>query len=164
MDHLWTPWRMAYLRGETPPTDDCLFCGLPKLGDSMAHIVHRGQFAYIVLNRYPYNNGHLMVVPFEHESSLEGVADSALAELMTLSRLSVRVLREAYGPDGFNLGMNIGESAGAGVAGHVHLHVVPRWSGDTNYITTTAGTRVIAEWMDQTYQRLRPLFDGLSEG
>ena len=155
---------MAYLRGDEPLPDDCLFCVLPTLEDIKAHIVHRGHFAYVVLNRFPYNNGHLMIVPFTHGPSLDGLETEELAEMMTLARLSLRVLDQAYGPDGYNLGMNIGESAGAGVAGHVHLHVVPRWGGDTNYMTTTGGTRVMAEWMDQTYDHLRPLFEHLSGG
>jgi ATP adenylyltransferase len=126
--------------------------------------VLRRQYAYVILNRFPYNNGHLMIVPYAHGPSLEDLDLDALGELMSLARLSVKVLREAYGPDGFNLGMNLGEAAGAGVAGHVHLHVVPRWGGDTNYMTTTGSTRVIAEWMDETYERLRPLFQELSTG
>jgi ATP adenylyltransferase len=135
---------------------------MPTLPDAEAHIVHREQHAYVILNRFPYNNGHLMVVPYAHGPSLEDLNSEVLGGLMTLARLSVRVLRAAYGPDGYNLGMNLGESAGAGVAGHVHMHVVPRWSGDTNFMTTTGETRVIAEWMDQTYARLRPLFEELA--
>jgi ATP adenylyltransferase len=99
-----------------------------------------------------------MIVPYAHTASPEDLCDETLAEMQALAKASLGVLRQAYSPEGFNVGMNIGETAGAGVAGHVHLHIVPRWAGDTNYITTTGQTRVIAEWMDQTYERLRPLF------
>jgi len=150
---------MAYLCGDEPLPEGCLFCVKPQLEDAEAHVVLRGQSCYVILNRFPYNNGHLMVVPYAHVATLEGLDAETLAELMALTQLSLRVLREAYSPQGFNVGMNIGAVAGAGVAGHVHLHVVPRWGGDTNYVTTIGRTRIIPEWLDQTYERLRPLFD-----
>ena len=153
---------MAYLCGDEPLPEGCLFCVKPQLQDIEAHIVHRSKSCYVILNRFPYNNGHLMVVPYAHVATLEGLDAETLAELMALTQLSLRVLREAYSPQGFNVGMNIGAVAGAGVAGHVHLHVVPRWGGDTNYVTTIGRTRIIPEWLDQTYERLRPLFDRMS--
>jgi ATP adenylyltransferase len=153
---------MAYLRGEEPLPKGCLFCLKPHEEDAQAHIVYRGQLCFVILNRFPYNNGHLMVVPYEHVATLEDLDAEALAELMALTQLSLRVLREAYSPQGFNLGVNIGEVAGAGVADHLHLHVVPRWGGDTNYMTTVGGTRTIPEWLDQTYGQLRPLFERMS--
>ena len=162
MDRLWTPWRMNYLQGETPTPEGCIFCVQPQSKDTEAHILQRGDHCYVILNRFPYNSGHLMVVPYAHVATLDGLEADAAAELMVLTQLSLRVLREAYAPQGFNLGMNIGEAAGAGVAGHVHLHIVPRWAGDTNYMTITGETRIIPEWMDQTYERLRPLFDQAS--
>lgn len=157
---------MAYLQGEEPLPKECLFCVKPRSRDAEAHIVHRGRLCYVILNRFPYNNGHLMVAPYAHVATLEDLDTEALAELMALTQLCLRVLREAYDPEGFNVGMNIGGVAGAGVAGHAHLHIVPRWGGDTNYMTTTGHTRVIPEWLDQTYERLRPLFDrmGADEG
>jgi len=161
MSHLWTPWRMAYLRGQEPRPEGCLFCAKPGEEDAAAHIVHRGRRCYVILNRFPYNNGHLMVVPYAHVANIEDLDAETAAELLALTQLSVRVLRQAYQPQGFNLGMNIGEVAGAGVAGHVHLHVVPRWGGDTNYMTIVGQTRVIAEWLDQTYHQLQPLFERL---
>ena len=161
MSHLWTPWRMAYLRGQEPRPEGCLFCLKPGEEDAAAHIVHRGRLCYAILNRFPYNNGHLMVVPYAHVANIEDLDAETVAELMALTQLSVRVLRQAYQPQGFNLGLNIGEVAGAGVAGHVHLHVVPRWGGDTNYMTIVGQTRVIAEWLDQTYHQLQPLFERL---
>jgi ATP adenylyltransferase len=159
MDHLWTPWRMTYLHGDEPLPEGCLFCVQPQAEDAVAHIVHRGELCYVILNRFPYNNGHLMVVPYFHAPSLEDLDAETLAEWMTLTRLALGVLRETYAPQGFNVGLNIGGAAGAGVADHVHLHVVPRWIGDTNYMTVAGQTRVIPEWLDQTYERLRPLFD-----
>jgi len=163
MSHLWTPWRMTYLQGEEPVLDGCLFCVKPRLEDAKAHIVHRGELCYAILNRFPYNNGHLMVVPYTHVATLEELDAKILAELMASTQLCMRVLRAAYAPQGFNVGMNIGAAAGAGVADHIHLHIVPRWGGDTNYMTTTGHTRIIPEWMDQTYERLRPLFDQMTK-
>ena len=150
---------MPYLQGEERLPAGCLFCVKSQLEDAEALIVHRRKLCYVLLNRFPYNNGHLMIAPYAHIATPEELDTEILTELMTLTQLSLRVLREAYSPQGFNVGMNIGEAAGAGVACHVHLHIVPRWSGDTNYMTTTGCTRVIPEWMDQTYERLRPLFD-----
>ena len=162
MSHLWTPWRMAYLRGDDPLPEECLFCLKAQLEDAEAHIVHRGRLCYVILNRYPYNNGHLMVVPYAHVATPEDLDTETLTEMMALTQLSLQVLREAYDPQGFNIGMNVGAVAGAGVADHVHLHIVPRWGADTNYMTIVGGTRTIPEWMDQTYERLRPLFDRMS--
>lgn len=140
------------------PTE-CLFCSKPQQLDAEAHIVHRGDLGYVILNRFPYNNGHLMIAPYAHEASLEALETEVATELMALTRLSLRVLREAYDPEGFNVGANIGAAAGAGVADHFHLHIVPRWAGDTNYMTTIGKTRIIPEWMNQMYARLRPLFE-----
>lgn len=159
MDHLWAPWRLPYLRGDDPLPSECLLCIKPQERDEDAHIVHRGDLCYVILNRYPYNNGHLMIAPYAHVASLEDLQADTAAELMTFAQLSLSVLRKAYTAEGFNLGANIGSAAGAGVAGHFHLHVVPRWAGDTNYMSTVGRTRVIPEWMDQTYARLGPLFD-----
>ncbi len=154
---------MTYLRGEEPVVEGCLFCVKPRSEDANVHIVHRGELCYAILNRFPYNNGHLMVVPYAHVATLEELDAQHVAELMALAQLSIRVLRAAYDPQGFNVGMNIGAVSGAGVADHIHLHIVPRWGGDTNYMTTTGQTRIIPEWMDQTYQRLRPLFDQIQK-
>jgi ATP adenylyltransferase len=162
MDHLWTPWRMPYLQGDEGLPDDCLFCVKPKEPDSEAHILYRGRRCYVILNRFPYNNGHLMVVPYAHVRSLESLEAASATELMALTQLSLEVLCEAYQPEGFNVGANIGAAAGAGIDDHVHMHIVPRWAGDTNYMTTLGHTRVIPEWIDEIYERLRPLFERLS--
>lgn len=153
---------MAYLKGDKPLPEGCLFCIKPQLEDRQAHIVHRGHSCYVILNRFPYNNGHLMVVPYEHVATLEDLAPETVVEWIQLAQCSLRVLREAYNPDGFNVGLNIGAVAGAGVADHVHLHIVPRWSGDTNYMTVVGSTRTIPEWLDQTYEQLRPLFEQMT--
>jgi ATP adenylyltransferase len=162
MDNLCTPWRLPYLQGEEPLPDECLFCLKAQQPDHEAHIVYRGERCYVVLNRFPYNNGHLMVVPYAHVASLEDLDAEIAGELMALTQLSLAVLREAYQAEGFNLGANLGTAAGAGIEDHVHMHVVPRWAGDTNYMTSVGRTRVIPEWMNQVYERLRPLFERMS--
>jgi ATP adenylyltransferase len=159
MEHLWTPWRMPYLQGKEGRTEGCLFCIAPQVDGEGAYIVHRTELCYAILNRYPYNDGHLMIVPFAHLATLEDLDAGTMGELMALTQRSLQVLRLEYEPDGFNVGVNIGEVAGAGVADHVHVHIVPRWRGDNNYISTVGKTRVIPEWLDQTYERLRPLFE-----
>jgi len=145
---------MAYIE-ERNSQPGCLFCQLRDDPPGAASlVVHRGPHAYVVLNRYPYTNGHLMIVPHDHVPSLENLGHETLGEMMALAQRSLRALRQAYGAESFNLGANIGAPAGAGVADHVHLHVVPRWAGDTNFMATTAGTRVIPEELEQTFRRL----------
>lgn len=155
---------MAYLQGAEPLPEECLFCVKPRLPDEEAHILYRGRWCYVVLNRFPYNNGHLMIAPYAHVPSLEDLDEPTSAEWMALTQISLRVLRQAYNPQGFNVGLNIGTVAGAGVAGHVHLHVVPRWGGDTNYMSVVGQTRTIPEWLEETYRRLRPLFEQHAPG
>ncbi|MGB2894598.1 MAG: HIT domain-containing protein [Anaerolineales bacterium] len=158
MKHLWAPWRMEYIQ-KGSHEEGCLFCSLIAQEDSPDNLIlHRGQKAFVVLNRYPYTNGHMMVVPYTHKPSLEGLDDETLLEMMSLASEALGVLREAYNADGFNLGANIGEAAGAGVREHVHLHVVPRWVGDTNFMATTAETRVLPEDLAMTYQVLLGLW------
>lgn len=159
MKHLWAPWRRAYV--ENPEQEPgCLFCtraAQPDGPDSL--IVQRGRHAFVILNRYPYTSGHLMVVPFAHVASLELLSEEALDELMRLAARSLAALRRAFQAPAFNLGANIGEAAGAGVADHVHLHVVPRWPGDTNFMTTTADVRVIPIALEDAYNRLRAAWE-----
>jgi ATP adenylyltransferase len=165
MDHLWTPWRMAYLLGEgNAKQGGCIFCDKLKGDDAEGLILHRGQHSFVMLNLYPYNNGHLLIAPYAHESSIEPLDAATLGEMMALSQHSLRVLRLAYKPQAFNLGFNIGAAAGAGVADHVHLHIVPRWSGDTNFMATVSETRVIPEWLQQTYDRLKELWPEEEQG
>ncbi len=158
MDRLWTPWRYKYISA-TKETSGCIFCDKPAEGNDEAnYIVCRGEYNYVILNAFPYTSGHVMVVPFEHIATPEFAREETLLEMMLLVRRSIVCLRTAYRPDGVNLGMNIGESAGAGVAGHIHMHVLPRWTGDANFMTTVAETRVIPEELPETYRKLKAAF------
>jgi len=158
MDYLWTPWRYAYVAYVDKKTS-CVFCDLPRLGDdAKTLIVYRAEFNYIILNAFPYTSGHVMVVPYEHVDRLNLLSDAATTEMMLLSRRLEQVLFELYEPDGMNIGMNIGRAAGAGIAGHVHLHALPRWVGDTNFMTVIGETRLLPESLDETYQRLKGKF------
>jgi ATP adenylyltransferase len=152
MKRLWAPWRMKFVeKHET----DCVFCSVQiQTNDVENLVVFRGQTAFVILNRYPYTSGHLMVVANVHLSSLEDLNAETRAEMLELATKGMHVLRKVYRPDAFNLGANIGEAAGAGIAGHVHLHVVPRWGGDTNFMSTVGDTRVLPEELDETYRRV----------
>jgi ATP adenylyltransferase len=183
MDRLWTPWRYAYVTGKDkgmpkkgvpealaawPDETNCVFCnilaaveyavanGMPQEeADSAVYILERGRTCFLILNAFPYNAGHLMVLPYQHEASLAALPAETAAELMTLTRLAERILRRVYRPDGLNLGLNLGEAAGAGVAEHLHLHAVPRWSGDTNFMSVLGETRILPEMLMESYRRLR---------
>ena len=163
MDHLWTPWRMPYLKGDTSTSGPgCIFCHKVSTQDDTAeHIIHRGTYCYITMNLYPYNNGHLLIVPNQHTGALEALDGAAALELVELTQKSLVMLRRTFSPQGFNIGINQGAAAGAGVAAHLHQHIVPRWSGDTNYMTVVAATRVIPEWVDDTYRTLKQVWDEL---
>jgi len=169
MDRLWTPWRMAFIQQATEGSGggDCFLCENPAVGpdrDREHFILHRGRRAFVLLNLYPYNSGHLMVAPFAHGGDLPALPEADAAELFALTRRAVAVLRAAYRPEGFNVGMNLGHCAGAGVPDHLHVHVVPRWGGDTNFMPVVGNTKVLPETLDQTYDRLRPLFDREDSG
>ena len=189
MDHLWTPWRYAYVTNEDtregragvpaalaawPGDHHCVFCNLiaaadyavehgtpPEDADRAANIVLRGKTCYVCLNAYPYTSGHVMVVPYVHEGSLGALAPEVAQEMMALTQRSAAAQERAYSPDGFNVGLNVGKAAGAGVAGHLHMHVLPRWVGDTNFMTVTGETRVLPELLEQTWRRLREAFAGI---
>jgi ATP adenylyltransferase len=154
MDYLWTPWRYAYVT-TAGKVAGCVFCELTKLPDEEAHIVHRGKHCFVVLNTYPYTPGHVMVVPYAHLDQLEKLPITSAHEMMDLCQTMERVLRQLYTPDGVNLGMNIGRAAGAGVVGHIHMHVLPRWVGDSNFMTAVAETRTLPEALETTYQRIK---------
>jgi len=162
MDVLWSPWRYAYIVDESKralPKDACVFCEVLKLNDDeKTFILHRAKYNYVILNIYPYITGHLMIVPFDHTADLESTAKEITDEMMDLTRKSTTALREVYAPQGFNIGMNIGSAAGAGIAGHLHQHIIPRWSGDANFITTIGETRVIPEDLQTTYAKLKDKF------
>lgn len=154
MDYLWTPWRYAYITGADKPKG-CIFCELPKVDDQSARIVYRGKNCFIILNSYPYTPGHVMVVPFAHLDELQKLSSEAAHEMMDLSQKMEAVLRDLYKPDGVNLGMNIGAAAGAGVAGHVHMHVLPRWVADANFVSVVGETRVLPETLETTWERIK---------
>ena len=154
MNRLWSPWRMAYIQNPHK-AENCVFCHAPELPDNAENlIVVRGQFCYVILNRYPYTTGHLMVVPFEHREKLEELSPEARAEMMELTNRGVQVLRKVYHAQGFNIGANLGAAAGAGIPKHLHFHIVPRWQGDTNYVTTIGNTRILPETLEDTYRRV----------
>ena len=160
MDYLWTPWRYTYLAsaGKAP---SCIFCDLQRDGDDhKALIVHRGKYNFIILNAYPYTSGHSMVVPYEHIDQLRKLPPPAAVEMMELMQRLETVLYEVYRSDGVNLGMNVGKAAGAGIAGHIHMHVVPRWIADSNFMTVIGDTRVLPELLETTYHRLKEKLSG----
>jgi ATP adenylyltransferase len=189
MDRLWTPWRYSYvsragrlLRKGVPLALDawpgdlgCVFCNMIAavdfaiasgidnvLAERAANIVHRGHSCYICLNAFPYSTGHVMVVPYRHTDSLAALASGEAQEMMSLAQAAERCLRRVYKPDGMNFGLNLGEAAGAGVADHIHMHGLPRWSGDTNFMTVVAETRVLPEDLETTWQRLRDAFHAIA--
>jgi ATP adenylyltransferase len=163
MDQIWAPWRMEYVgKGEAAP--DCLFCTMLQAHrDTQDHIVHRGDHAFVVLNRYPYNSGHLMVVPHQHTGAVYGLGPAEAAGTFATAQLAVRVLEDVMHPQGFNLGINQGKVAGAGIDDHVHLHVVPRWNGDTNFMPVLADVKVMPELLTSTAEKLRPVFARLGQ-
>lgn len=182
MDLLWTPWRYAYITGQSEQArrgvpkalsawqgdTGCVFCNLLAATDyaiehgmareeaeEAAGILERGRTCFLVLNAFPYNNGHLMIMPYMHEASLAGLPAEVAAEMMSGSRRAERALRSVYRPQGLNLGLNLGESAGAGVAGHIHMHAIPRWGGDTNFMTVIGETRILPEMLAESWKRIR---------
>ena len=158
MDYLWTPWRYQYITA-TASAGECVFCAAVRNPDDRESLIaHRGRENFVILNRYPYTSGHLMVVPYQHAAELEDISEVAATEMMELGRACVRHLKALYRPEGLNLGMNLGKSAGAGIAGHLHLHVLPRWTGDTNFMTAVAETRVLPESLEETWTRVRAAF------
>jgi len=161
MDYLWTPWRYRYVTS-TADQGECVFCAAAKAtSDRESLVVHRASRNFVILNRFPYTSGHIMVVPYDHVASLEDLPDEALVEMIRLAREAEKRLRALYRPDGLNIGINLGKSAGAGIAGHLHLHALPRWTGDTSFMTVTGETRVLPESLEVTWERLsRPFAVG----
>lgn len=154
MDYLWTPWRYAYV-STADKAERCVFCDKNEAEDRESLVVYRGKYNYVVLNRFPYTSGHVMVVPYQHVNELRRLAPEAAQEMMSLAQRLESVLRAEYNPDGINLGMNIGKAAGAGVAGHIHMHILPRWVADANFMTVIGETRVLPESLDETWRRLK---------
>ena len=156
MDHLWSPWRYRYVSTASAADDACLFCRIAaESRDAQNFVVLRARRNFVLLNLYPYTSGHLMIAPYAHAASLENADPDTLTEMMSLARRMESVLRKIYRAAGFNIGLNIGHAAGAGVAGHIHMHVLPRWPGDVNFMTAVAETRVLPEDLQTTWQRLR---------
>ncbi len=154
MEVKFTPWRMQYIAGPKP--DGCVFCAAAASQDDAAtYVVARGQRCFAILNTFPYNNGHLMVVPYAHIADVTSLAAEVADELWAMVRTAIAVLREAMHPDGFNVGMNLGRTAGAGIADHLHMHVVPRWGGDNNFMSVVSGTRLIPQSLEETWRVLR---------
>src|SRR6266516_703777 len=160
MERLWTPWRRAFIEGATADTHSgCFLCTKPAEHDDRANLIlWRGERAYVLMNLYPYNSGHLMIAPYAHTGDLATLDGGTAQQIMALTQRCVGVLQQAYRPEGFHIGMNLGKPAGAGVPDHLHVHLVPRWTGDTNFMPIVAGTKVLPETLDQTYTRLAPLF------
>ena len=164
MDRLWAPWRMEYILAEKTADAGCIFCiGEDHAADRQKLVLHRTKHSLVMLNRYPYTNGHLMVAPRQHTADLDRLADAEMLDLFATLRLCRNVLQAAARPDGFNIGINLGRAAGAGIEEHVHLHIVPRWNGDTNFMPVVAGTRVVPEALAATWHKLRPFFAPLEE-
>jgi ATP adenylyltransferase len=158
---LWAPWRLEYLKGEK--SSDCIFCSKPALDDDeRTFIVTRGSSCYVILNAFPYTNGHLMVAPYEHAGDLRDLSPAVAGELMALTQGALGAIERVYSPQGFNLGVNQGEAAGAGFADHVHMHAVPRWTGDTNFMPVVGDTRVMPEALPDSWQKLRAAFQETS--
>lgn len=151
---IWAPWRLRYVK-DAKKSDECVFCAKPEMGDDReALIVHRGERCFVILNLFPYTNGHVMVTPFEHIGRFQDIEPAVTAEMMDLSKRAMRRMEEVYEPEGFNVGLNQGRVAGAGVEGHIHLHVVPRWAGDNNYMPVLADTRVMPQSLEESYDAL----------
>jgi ATP adenylyltransferase len=173
LDRLYTPWRMAFIEQASAAAEpaaaglpDCFLCAKPlepAARDRVNLLLYRGQHAYVLMNLYPYNSGHLMVAPYAHGGDLTALAESVANELFALTRLAVAALRDEYRPEGFNVGMNLGRPAGAGVPDHLHIHLVPRWNGDTNFMPVLGGTKVLPESLEQTYDRLVRRFPAPAE-
>ena len=160
MDHLWSPWRYRYVSSGAP-TDACLFCVKAASSEDRAnYVVLRAEHNYILLNLYPYTSGHVMIAPYAHIATLEEAKPETLAEMMSLSARIERAFRTVYKAGGVNLGMNLGQSAGAGVAGHIHMHLLPRWTGDVNFMTTIAETRVLPEDLGTAWEKLSAALQG----
>jgi ATP adenylyltransferase len=156
LHHLWAPWRMTYVVGSRP--DDCIFCAKAvDNNDAANYILYRARHNYVILNAYPYNSGHLMVVPYQHLADITELPAEALQEMFAIAQGCAQVMKDYLHAEGINLGMNIGQAAGAGIEQHLHLHLVPRWLGDTNYTTTVAGTRIVPQSLEETYRGLQPM-------
>lgn len=163
MDHIWTPWRMKYIQ-ENKDFEGCIFCLAAESEDDVDNLVfYRGENAFMILNRYPYTNGHVMCVPYAHKARLQDLTLETRIEIMELTTKAVQVLQSVYQPEGFNVGLNLGEMAGAGIEQHLHIHIVPRWGGDTNFMSCIGETRILPESLDQTFRRVKQAWEKFGE-
>lgn len=162
MDRLWSPWRFQYV-SSTDESHACVFCDVQNATGTDSLVLYRSRHSFVILNLYPYNSGHLMVVPYRHVASLSTASQNERCEMMDLTRVAEQALTEAYHPQGLNMGLNLGRSGGAGIVDHIHIHVVPRWHGDTNFMTVVGEVRVLPEDMVQTAARLRPVFERIAK-
>lgn len=163
MERLWAPWRFEYITSARAGADGCIFVELPAQQDDRKNLIlFRGKTAFVIMNAFPYNNGHLMVAPYKHTSEMNDLDDEELLEIQTLIRDCIRWLRKAYKPEGFNIGANLGRAAGAGIEGHLHWHVVPRWAGDTNFMPVVGEVRVLPQSLEESYDTLKEVIE--SEG
>ncbi|GMR04392.1 MAG: HIT domain-containing protein [Thermodesulfobacteriota bacterium] len=158
MNRIWSPWRSEYIGADKPQT--CILCDAPSKGPGSGfHVLFDGSVSLVMLNKYPYTGGHLMIAPLRHVANLEELSPEESIDLFRLMRVSTAALTSAFKPDGFNVGMNIGTAAGAGIDDHIHMHVVPRWEGDTNFMPVLSDTKVLSQHLDETFKRLKPLFE-----
>jgi len=163
MERLWAPWRMEYIRSTQDGEEECIFCQKPKeTNDRENLILYRSHLSFVIMNKYPYNNGHVMVVPYIHESDLTKFTDDVFLDMQHLLQLSLKALKDAMAPHGINIGVNLGRSAGAGIIDHLHYHIVPRWNGDTNYMPIISDTKVISEGLEESWQKLHTSYTKLS--
>lgn len=159
-ERLWAPWRLRYVKHASPEDEGCIFCSKPhEENDAETLIVHRGEHCFVILNLFPYTNGHLMVAPFSHIGRYQEIPSSALGEMHSLAQRAMGIIEEIYSPEGFNVGINQGAAAGAGVPGHIHLHLVPRWGGDTNFMPVIGDVRVMPQSLEESYELIRGGFD-----
>jgi ATP adenylyltransferase len=160
-ERIWAPWRLEYVKDASKDSgDECLFCVAAADDDDEANlIVHRGRRCFVILNKYPYTNGHLMVAPFDHLATIQALDEATATEMMSLAQRSIEILEDRYTPHGYNVGFNQGRVAGAGVEHHIHMHVVPRWGGDTNFMPVLADTRVMPQTLEQSYEALAGGFE-----
>ncbi len=159
MERLWAPWRMSYIRGEEKD-DGCVFCLADDAHDERRLVLLRGEHSFIIMNKYPYNNGHLMVAPFRHTADISELNEAEALEMHRFLVLARQILQETMAPHGFNIGINLGVAAGAGIADHLHMHIVPRWSGDTNFMPVFSDVRVVPQHLEETWRHLRKALEG----
>jgi ATP adenylyltransferase len=163
MDQLWAPWRMQYIQGVDDKKDGCIFCIFPQEeNDRKNLILFRGKHNFVIMNRFPYNNGHLLIIPYQHLADCARLDDAASLELWKMTLLCKAVLNLKFHPEGFNIGMNLGRAAGAGIDQHIHMHIVPRWNGDTNFMPAVGQVKVISQSLDEAYEQLLPVFSSES--